>query len=70
MQESCKAAVRKVSSTTGLDVQVWMRFGYISTVQYSNCGRGSQTSALASEPRAHEGAQRAQVSYPSLSGQV
>jgi hypothetical protein len=31
-----------------------------STVQYSNCGRGSQTSALASEPQAHEGAQRAQ----------
>ena len=29
-------------------------------VQYSNCGRGSQTSALASEPQAHEGAQRAQ----------
>ena len=25
-----------------------------STVQYSNCGKGSQTSALASEPRAHE----------------
>ena len=31
-----------------------------STVQYSKCGRGSQTSALASEPQAHEGAQRAQ----------
>ena len=31
-----------------------------STVQYSNCGRGSQTSALASEPHAREGAQRAQ----------
>jgi hypothetical protein len=30
-----------------------------STVQYSNCGRGSQTSALASEPRTHEGAHRA-----------
>jgi hypothetical protein len=26
------------------------------TVQYSTCGRGSQTSAPASEPRAHEGA--------------
>ena len=26
------------------------------TVQYSNYGRGSQTLALASEPRAHEGA--------------
>ena len=24
-----------------------------STVQHSNCGRGSQTSAIASEPRAH-----------------
>jgi chaperonin GroEL (HSP60 family) len=31
-----------------------------STVQYSNCERGSQTLALASEPQAHEGAQRAQ----------
>jgi hypothetical protein len=42
-----------------------------STVQYStvNHGRGSQTSALASEPRAHEDAQR-HVTYPSLSGQV
>jgi hypothetical protein len=39
------------------------------TVQYSNCGRGSQTSALASEPRAHEGARRP-AAYPSLSGQV
>jgi hypothetical protein len=29
-----------------------------STVQYSNCGRGSLTSALASEPRAHGGAHR------------
>ena len=29
-----------------------------STVQHSNCGRGSQTSAPSSEPRAHEGAQR------------
>ena len=40
-----------------------------STVQYSNCGRGSQTSALASEPWAHEGARRP-ITYPSLSGQV
>jgi hypothetical protein len=31
-----------------------------SKVQYSNCGRGSQTLVLASEPQAHEGAQRAQ----------
>jgi hypothetical protein len=36
------------------------KYGFISTVQYSNCGRGSQTSALASEPQAHEGAQRPQ----------
>ena len=43
---------------------------FSATVQYGNCGRGSQTSALASEPRAHEGAHRAQVTYPSLSGQV
>jgi hypothetical protein len=39
------------------------------SVQYSICGRGSQTSALASEPRAHEGARRP-VTYPSLSGQI
>ena len=44
--------------------------GWCTSVQYSNCGRGPQTSALASQPRAHEGAQRAQVTYPSLSGQV
>ena len=40
-----------------------------STVQYSNCGRGSQTSALASEcsllMRVAQGR-----TYPSLSGQV
>jgi hypothetical protein len=35
-----------------------------NTVQYSNCGRGSQTSPLASEPRAHEGAQVAQQRTP------
>ena len=34
-------------------------------VQYSNCGRGSQTPALASEPRAHEGARRP-VTFPTL----
>jgi hypothetical protein len=33
-------------------------FSKESTVHYSNCGRGSQTSALANEPRAHEGALR------------
>jgi hypothetical protein len=36
---------------------------------HSNCGRGSQTSALDSEPRAHEGARRP-VTYPNLSGRV
>ena len=39
-----------------------------NTVQYRNCGRGSQTSALASEPRAHEGARRP-VTYLNPSGQ-
>ena len=44
---------------------------HYSTVQYSSCGRGSQTSALASEPRAHEGARRpVTYVYLSLSGQV
>ena len=31
----------------------------VTLLQYSSCGRLSQTSALASEPRAHEGARRA-----------
>jgi hypothetical protein len=44
-------------------------FMYQCSTQYSNCGRRSQTSALASEPRAHEGARRP-VTYLSLSGQV
>ena len=30
-----------------------------TVIHYSSCGRGSQTSALASEPRAHEGPLRA-----------
>ena len=64
---------------TGLSFLVWMSFSgptalldrapCLGTVQYSNCGRGYQTSALASEPRAHEGAHRP-VAYPSLSVQV
>ena len=42
-----------------------------STVQYSNCRRGTPTSALASEPSAHEGARRP-VAYPrhTMSGSV
>jgi hypothetical protein len=40
-----------------------------STVMYNNCGRGSQTLPLASEPRAQEGARRPDT-YPAFSGPV
>jgi hypothetical protein len=63
----------RTEGACGLPVVGPRQSGYWSnemhTVQYSNCGRGSQTSALSSEPRACEGAQRP-VTYPSLSGQV
>jgi hypothetical protein len=42
---------------------LWASRSNPHTVQHSKCGRGSPTSALASEPRAHEGARRP-VTYP------
>ena len=55
-----KHVVQQLQATSQVQVEpnLWQRcaYAFYSTVQYSNCGRGSQTLALASEPRAHEGA--------------
>ena len=53
----CNISVDLYASSTGSvpDTRKWLVL-----VQDSICGRGSQTSALASEPQAHKGARRAQ----------
>jgi hypothetical protein len=68
-REDCswQAVVHALTTLMGQQLECYQFYTVHSAVQY--CGRGSQTSALACEPGAHEGCPSGRT-YPSLSGQV